>query len=318
QKDEIYARLKKMNGDKDLPIYPTARGRLVEINGKPAKVTDYESESARRLMDREFNLSTMRTAPIDNSIVEGKWFAPDSAQAGGEISLEKSLANTLRLKLGDTIKFDIAGQMVEGKVTSIRKLDWNSMKVNFYAILSPRAMQDAPFTWVTAFHLPEGDKRFTHQLTSDFPNLTIIDTSAMIKQARDIIDQITTAVEFLFSFTLAAGVMVLYAALLGSQEERARESGLLRALGATRRQLSRAQAIEFILVGGVAGVLAASGAAAIGFALAKFIFEFEWVFNPQIWLIGMVSGAACALLGGWLGLRNVLNQPPLATLREAA
>ena len=117
--------------------------------------------------------------------------------------------------------------------------------------------------------------------------------------------------------TLASGVLVLYAALLGSQDERTREAGLLRALGATRKQLSQAQRIEFVLVGGLAGVLAASGAAAVGWTLAKFVFQFEWVFDPMVWLVGLVAGAACAMIGGWIGLRNVLNQPPLQSLREA-
>jgi putative ABC transport system permease protein len=128
---------------------------------------------------------------------------------------------------------------------------------------------------------------------------------------------VVTAVEFLFLFTLASGVLVLYAALVGSQDERTRESGLLRALGATRKQLSQAQWIEFALVGGLGGVLAATGAAAVGWALARYVFDFEWTFSPTVWLAGLVIGAACALIGGWVGLRNVLNQPPLQTLREA-
>ena len=126
-----------------------------------------------------------------------------------------------------------------------------------------------------------------------------------------------TAVEFLFAFTLASGVLVLYAALMGSQDERTRESGLLRALGATRKQLSQAQWIEFALVGGLSGLLAASGAAALGWALATYQFKFPWAFSPGVWLAGVVAGSACAIVGGWLGLRNVLRQPPLQTLREA-
>lgn len=315
QKDDIYNRLKQNNGGKDLPYYSTTRGRLVEINNKVAKGADFENDAARRLLDREFNLSTMQDAPADNEIIEGKWHAPDSLM--NEISLEKSLATNLKLKLGDKLTFDIAGQMVEGTVTSIRKLDWNSMRVNFYAILNPRAMKDMPQTWITAFHLQEGKRSFTNAMTRDYPNITVIDTTTMIKQAQDIITQISMAVEFLFSFTLAAGVMVLYAALLGSQDERSRESGLLRALGATRQQLARAQAIEFLLIGSVAGLLAASGAAGIGWALAKFIFDFEWALNGQIFVIGALGGAVCALVGGWFGLRTVLNRPPLATLREA-
>ncbi len=315
QKEDVYARLKKANNGQDFPYYPTTRGRLVSINDKPAKLSDYEEEASRRLLDREFNLSMMQNLPVNNEVIEGTWHAPDSSIS--EISLEKSIAKSLKLKLGDKLSFEIAGQTVVGQVTSIRKLDWNSMRVNFYAIFNMKAMQDVPQTWITAFHLPEGQSAVTNTLTRDYPNLTIIDTSTMIKQAKDIIDQITVAVEFLFSFTLVAGILVLYAALLGSQDERSRESGLLRALGATRAQLSRAQSVEFFLVGSVAGLLAASAAAAIGWSLATFIFQFEWHVNWQLWAIGAVSGAACAMIGGWFGLRAVLNRPPLETLREA-
>jgi putative ABC transport system permease protein len=178
-------------------------------------------------------------------------------------------------------------------------------------------MAQAPQTFMTAFHLPPANAPLTNELARTWPNLTVIDVSGIIGQLQEVLDQVVTAVEFLFSFTLASGVLVLYAALMGSQDERTREAGLLRALGATRKQLSRAQWIEFSLVGGLAGVLAASGAAALGWALATYQFKFAWNFSPVVWLAGLVAGALCAVIGGWLGLRKVLAQPPLQTLREA-
>ena len=319
QKDEIKAKLDQMQAasgaSKKIAMYPMIRGRLIEINGKPTKLSAYQDDSARRLLDREFNISTMQDAPADNQIVAGQWYAATSATA--EASVEEGLAKTLQLKLGDQLKFDIGGQVVDAKMTSLRKLDWNSMKVNFFVIINPPAVQELPQTWITSFHLPTQQAAFGNQLTRDYPNLTVVDVSLMLKQVGDVLEQVIAAVEFLFVFTLAAGGLVLYAALVGSQDERAREAGLMRALGATRRQLSRAQMLEFLLVGSLAGLLAASGAAAIGWALARFIFEFPWVFNWQLWLIGAAAGAACALLGGWYGLRAVLTQPPLQTLREA-
>jgi putative ABC transport system permease protein len=191
------------------------------------------------------------------------------------------------------------------------------MRVNFFVILNPKAVADMPQTWITAFRLPDNKGALINELLRDFPNLTVVDIGSVIRQVQNVIDQVVTAVEFLFLFTLASGVLVLYAALVGSQDERTRESGLLRALGATRKQLSQAQWIEFALVGGLGGVLAATGAAAVGWALAKYVFDFEWTFSPTVWLAGMAIGAACALIGGWVGLRYVLNQPPLQTLREA-
>ncbi len=189
--------------------------------------------------------------------------------------------------------------------------------MNFFVILNPAVASDLPQTWITAFHLPDAKSAEGNQLARDFPNLTIVDVGSVIRQIQTVVDQVVTAVEFLFLFTLASGILVLYAALVASQSERMREAALLRALGATRKQLSRAQWIEFTLVGGLAGALAATGAAAIGWVLATHVFNFEWTFLPSAWLAGIAAGAVCALLGGWLGLRSVLNKPPLHTLREA-
>ncbi|WP_141104352.1 ABC transporter permease, partial [Noviherbaspirillum denitrificans] len=221
----------------------------------------------------------------------------------------------LGLNLGDRLQFDIGGQKVDATITSLRKLEWGSMRVNFFVILNPSIMKNMPQTWITAFHLPAEQSGFINRLTRDYPNLTVVDVGAMIRQVQSVVDQVIAAVEFLFMFTLASGVLVLYAALVGSQDERIRESGLLRALGATRTQLSQSQWIEFALVGGLAGMLAASGAAGVGWALARFVFNFEWTFSPVVWIAGLFVGSLCAFIGGWVGLRNVLNHPPLQTLR---
>jgi putative ABC transport system permease protein len=313
QKDALAQRLAAARVQ-DAVLYPMIRGRLTAVNGAPITASTYPAEDARRLAEREFNLSTMKDMQSSNQIIAGKWYADKPGEA--EASVEQGIAKTLRLKLGDTLRFDIAGQIVQARVTSLRKLEWGSMRANFFVIINPRAMADTPQTFMTAFHLPPANAGLTNALTREFPNLTLIDVSGIIGQLQEVLDQVVTAVEFLFMFTLASGVLVLYAALMGSQDERTRESGLLRALGATRKQLSQAQWIEFSLVGGLSGVLAASGAAALGWALATYQFKFAWSFSPVVWLAGLAVGVACAIAGGWLGLRNVLKQPPLQTLRE--
>ncbi len=297
-------------------LYPMIRGRLTAVNSVPLTDKTYLEDGAKRLAEREFNLSTMRDMPPANQLVAGRWFA-DAPGQPAEASVEEGIAKTLKLKLGDTLRFDIAGQSVEARVTSLRKLEWSSMRVNFFVIINPGAMHNTPQTFITAFHLPPQQGGLVNTLTRAFPNLTVVDVGGVLKQVQDVIDQVVTAVEFLFLFTLASGVLVLYAALMGSTDERTREAGLLRALGATRKQLSQAQWIEFALVGALAGLLAASGAAALGWALARFVIQFDWTFHPQVWLAGLVAGMLCALAGGWLGLRKVLRQPPLQTLREA-
>ena len=294
-------------------LYPMIRGRLTALNGTPITAATYPAEDARRLAEREFNLSTMRQVQASNTIIAGKWFSDTPGQP--EASVEQGIAKTLRIKLGDVMRFDIAGQIVEAKVTSLRKLEWGSMRANFFVIINPQAMKATPQTLMTAFHLPSGSSNLTNTLTREFPNLTVIDVSGIINQLQEVLGQVVTAVEFLFLFTLVSGVLVLYAALMGSQDERTREAGLLRALGATRKQLSQAQWIEFALVGGLSGFLAASGAAALGWALATYQFKFEWQFSPVVFMAGIAVGVVCAIGGGWLGLRNVLRQPPLQTLR---
>jgi putative ABC transport system permease protein len=302
-------------GVKGLVLYPMIRGRLTAVNGQPVTPRTYASEDARRLADREFNISTMTQLPQQNEIVGGRWF--NDAPGLAEASVEQGIARTLRLKLGDVMRFDMAGQVVDAKITSLRKLEWGSMRANFFVIINPSAMANAPQTFMTAFHLPQRGAGLANTLTRTWPNLTVIDVSGIIHQLQEVLDQVVAAVEFLFMFTLASGVLVLYAALMGSQAERTREAGLLRALGATRGQLAQAQRIEFLLVGGLSGLLAASGAAGLGWALATYQFKFPWSFEPGVWGAGLVAGAVCALIGGWLGLRNVLRQPPLQTLREA-
>ena len=302
-------------GVREPVLYPMIRGRLVAVNGKPVTKDTYQDERARRMSEREFNLSTTRTLPQANEVVAGKWFS--DAPGISEASVEQGFAKTLGWQVGDMIRFDMGGMPVEAKITSLRKLEWGSMRANFFVIINPAAMVDAPATYMTAFHLPQGGSTLGNALTRSYPNLTVIDVSAIIRQVQEVMDQVVAAVEFLFAFTLASGVLVLYAALMGSADERRREAGLLRALGATRKQLSRAQLIEFALVGGLAGLLAATGAAVQGWILATYQFKFEWVLTPNVWIAGIAVGALCAVTGGWLSLRDVLRQPPLQTLREA-
>ncbi|NHZ80661.1 FtsX-like permease family protein [Massilia sp. CCM 8695] len=312
QKNEVAQRIAAAKVS-EAQMFPMIRGRLTAVNGQTISAATYQDDNARRLAEREFNLSTMNDMPASNQIVGGRWY--QDAPGVAEASVEQGIAKTLGLKLGDTMRFDVGGTLVDARVTSLRKLEWGSMRANFFVIINPTAMEKTSQTFMTAFHLPPAQSTFTNALTRDYPNLTVIDVSGIIRQLQEVLDQVVAAVEFLFMFTLASGVLVLYAALMGSQDERTREAGLLRALGATRKQLSRAQWIEFSLVGGLAGLLAASGAAALGWALATYQFKFPWTFSPMVWLAGLVVGALCAIIGGWLGLRNVLRQPPLQTLR---
>lgn len=294
-------------------LYPMVRGRLTHISGQPVNGQQYEEGRARNLVEREFNLSYTDALPEGNRVVGGTWFDGSKPEA----SMEEGIAKTLGVKLGDTLTFDVAGQRIEAPVTSLRKLDWSSMRVNFFVILTPAMMKGLPETYITAFHLPPDKAQLGNALTARFPNITIVNTELILRQVQDVLDQVIAAVQFLFVFTLAAGVTVLYAALAGTRDERRRDAGLLKALGASAATVRQTQHAEFLVVGGLAGLLAGTGALVVGWALARFVFDFPYVFNPWIVPVGVVSGMLCAFAGGWLGLREVLRQPALATLREA-
>ena len=292
--------------------YPMIRGRLVAINGSPVSAENFSGERARRLVDREFNLSHVAQAPAHNEIVAGRWV---NDEADG-LSVEEGLAQELGLKLGDTLRFDIGGQPRDGRITSLRKVDWSSMRVNFFVLFPQTEMKDVPLTYISAFHAPD-TPGFDSQLSRDFPNITNVDVSASIAQIQRVLDQVIRAVEFLFGFTLVAGLVVLFAAVTATREARAREFAIMRAMGAGSRLLGQVQRVELLGVGALAGLLASLAAMIVGWLLARYAFEFAWAPSPWVPVVGAAAGAVLALAAGWWGLREILRRPVLETLRRA-
>jgi len=302
------------HGFPGVELAPMVRGRLIAINDKPVNPDDFKSEDARRLVDREFNLSYTTQLPDDNRIVSGAWYGNATSP---QISIEQGLAKILKVKVGDTLRFDVTGLQVDAPVTSVRKLDWGSFKVNFFVVMPPAALKDYPATFITSFHVPPGQRAVIDGLIGQYPNLTAIDTAPILAQVQRVIGQVIGAVQFLFGFTLFAGVLVLYAALAGTRDERMRESALLRALGASHAQVRAVQVAEFVVVGALSGLMAAIGSQLIGFVLASRVFDFSINFNPWLLPAGVAAGVVCAAVGGWLSLRHVLTRPALQSLRDA-
>ena len=309
--------------------YPMFRGRLVAVNDAPVSSSQYTDERAKRLIEREFNLSHTASLPSHNQLLGGAW----TAEEPNAVSVEEGLATTLKLKLGDSLRFDIAGQISEARITSLRKVDWQSMRANFFVLYPKAAMPELPITYLAAFKTntirPEWIERqatsdkaseayaLDNQMVRAFPNITLIDLTQSITELGNVINKVTRAVESLFAFTLAAGLLVLLATLYSTGSHTQRDFALMRALGASRTQLRRVQALQLAGIGALSGFLAASVALALAWGLAKWVFNFEWTLSPALPAVGLLIGAALTLSIGWWALRGILNQPVMQSLRAA-
>jgi putative ABC transport system permease protein len=327
-------------------LQPMVRGRLIAINERAINGDSYPDPRARALVEREFNLSYMEQMPAWNTLVSGKWWGPLSVDTSAssfrrkpessflinpldsgfrrndetrserkELSVEEGIAKTLDIHLGDTLTYDVAGSSFSARVTSLRKVQWDSMKVNFFVITTPELLKDFSASYLSSFYLPPDKVRAGDELSRTFPNILLIDTGAVIAQVRSIMDQIAQTVSAVFLFTLLSGLAVLYAALISTQDERSHEAAILRTLGADSRYLRRLHLSEFAVLGALSGLFAAAGAALLGWVLARFVLEIPYQANLLVWLIGIVGGIAIVTLAGWLATRRITQLPPLRILR---
>ncbi len=302
-------------GVSNTKLYPMVRARLVEINGKPARTSDYDSERAKHMITREFNLSWAEHMQVDNALVAGAWWS--RADFGAPmLSLESKLAKTLRLQLNDILGFDINGTVIEFTITSLRSVDWDTFNINFFTVVPPGVLDDKPANWVTSVYLDAEQRQQLGELVRLFPNITLIDVDIIMQRVRNIMDRVSLAIEFIFMFTLLAGLAVLYAAIQANQDERRFENAVLRTLGARRKTLVLGLFAEFATLGALSGLLAGVAATSLAWLLAETIFQFEYRFDISVALTGIVSGTLIVVIAGLLGTRSVLAHPPIRTLRE--
>lgn len=296
-------------------LYPMIRARLTEHNGQPASGERYpENSRGRRMAEREFNLSEAAALRDDNVVTAGAFWTgvPDSP----ELSVEEEFAESLGWKVGDEVAFDIAGARYAGRITSLRRVDWESFRPNFFVLGSPGSLEGYSGSFITAVKVPPERTRFTAELVSAYPNLSVIDIDAVLAQVRSTVDQVSMVVEAVFAFSLLAGVLVLLAAVSASQDERLLEGGVMRVLGGSGRQLRLAQASEFAAIGLLSGVVAAIAASVLAGVIASQVFELPWRADPALAATGAIAGLLAALVAGLWATRRIITAPPSVTLRE--
>ncbi|MGQ0620333.1 MAG: ABC transporter permease [Panacagrimonas sp.] len=300
-------------GRPDLKLWPMTRARLIELRGEPVTVDSFDDDETRRWINREFNVSwTDRFGP-DNQLLEGPWWDPST---NGEpwLSVDDYAVERLKLKLGDKLKLQIADREIELSVYNIRKVSWDSFKPNFFLVTPPGVLDEGATQWLTSFHLPPEDRPLLRELITAFPNVTALDLDAAMAQVRGIIERVVRGVEFIFLFTLAAGLAVLLAAIEGTRADRVRETALLRTLGASTRTITLGLLAEYAALGLVAGLIAAAAAQGLGSVLAAQVFELPYRFSPLLWLSGSLAGCLLVSGLGWLSLRRTLSTPPRMVL----
>ncbi|HOY69789.1 MAG TPA: FtsX-like permease family protein [Methylotenera sp.] len=305
----------KETGVNETQVFAMIRGRLVAKNGQTLTEDMFESERAKRLFTRETNLSTAATMQADNKLLAGRWWRADEADAA-LLSLEYDVADALNIKLGDTVTYDIAGSQIDLKVTSIRKVEWDTMRPNFFAQTPPNTLANFPASYMTAFYLPKQQENALNVLLQKFPNFTVIDVASLMQQVRGIMQKMSLAIGFVFTFCIIAGLVVLYAALVATRASRIKESAMLRVLGASRRQTALAMLTEFACIGAVAASVAIIVASSLAYYLSRYVLEIPYQFNVSLALSALLAALVLVPLAAWWVIRAYLNVPPKQLLNS--
>lgn len=310
-------------------FYPVVRGRLSSINDEKLikQVTKEEnkaSDNGRRGVGRELNLTWRQTLPDKNIITQGQWWSENDTEtlsvnkteSLGQVSVEQTLAKRLEIKLGDVLIFQIGSDQVEVPVTSIRKVDWQSLQPNFYMIFNTKVLADFPATYISSLYV-KPEKTLDLQLfLNQYPTISMIDVDAMIGQLRSVIDQVSVAIEFILVLVVLAGSLVLVAQVQASMEEREREIAILRTLGAKGSLLRASVLYEFFALGAIAGTMASAAMELAVFVLQTQVFNMEASLHPLYWLLGIFVGAGFVGSIGYISCWRLLNMSSVTLIRR--
>jgi putative ABC transport system permease protein len=295
-------------------MYPMVRARITAINSQPSGSLKFH-DSGRGFLEREQNLTWSAALMEDNQLIAGSWWT--AADTGKHlVSISTEYQEALHLQVGDKLSFDVAGEPLTVQVASIRKIRWDSFRPNFFLVFPPGLLDGAAGTYMTSVFLTPAQRPALADLVRRFPTISVFDVDAILKQIRDIMDRASLAVQYVFLFTLAAGVVVLLAAVQSTRDERRYESAILRTLGASRGTVLQGVAAEFSALGFLSGTLAAFGATGVGWVLARWLFSLQYTLDPWLWVVGLVCGTILVGLSGTVATRRVVNTPPVHTLRD--
>lgn len=295
--------------------YPMIRGRIISKDGTPIMDAVPPAGREYNAIRRELNLTWSTQLPDKNTLTAGSWHG-DASDA--QISVESVMAKTLALEIGDTLGFKIGEQQVTARITSIRDVKWDSMQPNFYVIFSPGVLSEATASYITAVHVPAARKSVMASFVKQFPTVTLIAVDKIIADIEAVVAQVVAAIELLLAFLLLSGVAVLVAALLASLDERRQEAVMLRTLGARQAFVRVSLWSEFLVLGALAGLLAAALTEAAMYQVAQEMFELEPKFHPWLWWLVPGAGALLVAGSGWAATRRITRVTPLQALRAMA
>lgn len=294
---------------------PMIRARMTHINGTPIDELKFEDERGERFATRDQNITWAKELGRDNEVTDGHWFTPEE-YGKPLVSVSTEYMEELKLKIGDELQFDISGETRSAKISSVRKVKWDSFQPNFFLMFAPDLLEGSQGTWMTAAHMDGRNPKTIADLVRRFPSVSVFNVDELLGQVRSIIDKALAAVQSVFLFTLLAGLVVLVAAVQASREERRYESAMLRTLGANRSTVLKGLLAEFAALGVLSGTLASIGATIAGYFIAKNVLQIPYTLDPLVWIYGLAGGGLLVCFAGWLATRSVVNQPPVLTLRS--
>ena len=313
---QAFAKFLAERGAERTRALPMVRARMTHINGQAIDDMKFATPRAREFATRDQNITWAEQLGRDNEITAGRWFTP--AEAGKPlVSVSTEYAEELKLKLGDQLQFDVAGEAQTATVSSVRRVKWDSFQPNFFLMFAPGLLEGSQGTWMTAAHLDATNPKTIGDLVRRFPSVSVFNVDDLLRQVRSVIDKALAAVQSVFLFTLMAGLVVLVAAVQASREERRYESAILRTLGANRSTVLKGLLAEFAALGILSGALAAAGASIAGAFIARRVLQIPYSPDPWVWVYGLAGGGLLVCFAGWVVTRSVVNQPPVITLRSA-